>query len=701
MIDPRKKRDFKRTAWALALLVLSAVPAFGAGLQARSTTPDATTGGHPTWYQDTAGVAAAPCLDNLGFCGLVPDATFNGTVPATFPGNIPEEWFYWSATALFPVNGADALVVLALEAVYLDQFGVLVPPNTAGALPATFQRLRVILDNAPVAGTYTVEHPWGATTFTCAAPGLCKFTRDLGGAIPNDFDTALGNGVFTPPDTSMSTFLIQAGTAPPGGYFGDGASITTVTGGTVRNSVAILSPTSTNIGGTSLFAVTGKKIGVEVLPTSVNLGPAVIPATSAPQRVTVNNVTGNPILFPTLATAGASAAEFAITAPATGTTPFCSGATVSAGASCAFDLTFTPADGATAARTATIAVAPTTVQPAPPPATQLPDPPPVTVNVSGTAQYPLKVTVPTSVGGKVDSSVAGISACAAGPCVAGFNTGSSVTLIPTGAGVAPLSLFDSWGGDCTGSGACTLTMNAAKTVTASFVRAFNVTTSATPSAGGTITASQVTATGSSPTVIISPNACYHISSLTDNGTPATATPVTNTTSFSYDVANVTADRTVAVAFSNQQAVTRTAGANGTITGPATVTCGAANTSYSVAPNAKFKVKDITLNGSAQTFTPASTVGGAVTFTIASITADQTLAATFMPSGDVDGNGAIDVSDALKALKIYLGVEVPHGDDLAAMKVTPLDANGKPNGTGNPDLHDVVTILKRVVGLITW
>jgi|GEM_PF-5000964 len=691
-------KKLSRIITTLALLAgsLATVPQSGAALQTRSTTLDAATGGHPTWYQDTAGLAAAPCLDNLGFCGLVPDAAFNGTLPAVFPGNIPEEWFYWSATALFTANGASGLVVLALEATYADQFGVLVPPSATGAKPVVFQRLRVILDNAPVAGTYTVEHPWGATTFTCATPGLCKFTRDLGGAVANDFDTALGAGVFTPPDTSMSTFLVQAGTAPPAGYYGDGASITTVTGGTVRNRIDILAPGGANIGGTNLFSVTGKKIGIELLPTNVNLGPVTIPATSAPQTLTVNNVTANPILFPPLITAGPNAADFAIAQPDT-----CSGATVAPGGSCSFNVTFTPAATAVAARNATIAIAPTTVQPVPAVTPTLPDPPPLTAKLSGTAQHLLTVTVPTAVGGKVDSSPTGISACSAGPCTAPFDVGASVTLTPTAAAVAPLSLFSSWGGACTSDSACTITMDTAKSVTASFVPAFSVNTSATPGAGGTITASQVTTQGTSPTLIISPNSCYHISSLTDNSTAVNATPVTGTTTFSYNVANVIADHSVAVAFSNQQSISKSAGAHGSISGPATATCGAAATSYSIAPNPKFKVREITLNGAAQTFTPAGTPGGAVDFTIPNIAADQALAASFMPSGDVDGNGVLNVGDALKAMRIYLGLDVAGADDLAAMKVTPLDSSGKPNGTGSPDLNDILMILKRVVELVTW
>jgi uncharacterized repeat protein (TIGR02543 family) len=47
--------------------------------------------------------------------------------------------------------------------------------------------------------------------------------------------------------------------------------------------------------------------------------------------------------------------------------------------------------------------------------------------------------------------------------------------------------FTSWSGACTGSGACSVTMDAAKTVTANFtVINYNLTTAVSPSGGGTV-----------------------------------------------------------------------------------------------------------------------------------------------------------------------------------------------------------------------
>jgi len=147
-----------------------------------------------------------------------------------------------------------------------------------------------------------------------------------------------------------------------------------------------------------------------------------------------------------------------------------------------------------------------------------------------------------------------------------------------------------------------------------------------------------------------------------------------------------------------------AGANGTMSpvGAAILVDAGASPVFTITPNAKFQVKDITVNGALAHFNPPTNPAAPLTFTApAAAVNGTTVNATFMPSGDLDGNGTLDVSDALKALKILLNLQAPQGDDLAAMKVAPLDASGRPNGTGAPELNDVVLLLKRVLGIVTW
>jgi photosystem II stability/assembly factor-like uncharacterized protein len=78
--------------------------------------------------------------------------------------------------------------------------------------------------------------------------------------------------------------------------------------------------------------------------------------------------------------------------------------------------------------------------------------------------FPLVVTKGAHGGGAVTSQPAGITC---GPtCTAAFSPGQVVQLA---AAAGPDSTFDGWSGDCTGTGACQVTMDTARVVTATFV----------------------------------------------------------------------------------------------------------------------------------------------------------------------------------------------------------------------------------------
>jgi arabinan endo-1,5-alpha-L-arabinosidase len=102
---------------------------------------------------------------------------------------------------------------------------------------------------------------------------------------------------------------------------------------------------------------------------------------------------------------------------------------------------------------------------------------------TGGTTYTLSVTKAGTGGGAVTSSPSGI-ACGA-TCSSSFPSGTSVTL---GAAAAAGSTFAGWGGACTGTGSCSTTMTAARSVTATF--------NTTPG-GTTPCASPVTFTGQS------------------------------------------------------------------------------------------------------------------------------------------------------------------------------------------------------------
>ena len=161
----------------------------------------------------------------------------------------------------------------------------------------------------------------------------------------------------------------------------------------------------------------------------------------------------------------------------------------------------------------------------------------------------------------------------------------------------------------------------------------------------------------------------------------------------------------------QYPVAATADVNGAITDAAGAAllpnqnAGAAVT-YKVTPNPMFQVKDILVNGAAQDITAARPANPTqpVNFVAPAITAPQTINATFMPSANLTASGTLGVADALKALKIAAGLVTPTPTEQIAMDVAPLEATAtgvRPHGDGSQDLRDVLTILRRVLGVVTW
>ena len=98
------------------------------------------------------------------------------------------------------------------------------------------------------------------------------------------------------------------------------------------------------------------------------------------------------------------------------------------------------------------------------------------------ATFPLTINV--SGDGSLASNPIGVE-CASGQCVTDFPSGTSVTLVPQG---GPAGVFGSWSGACTGTGACTVAMTAARSVNASFVAAHTLTVDVL-SGGGLVSSS--------------------------------------------------------------------------------------------------------------------------------------------------------------------------------------------------------------------
>jgi hypothetical protein len=407
-----------RLIYPMAALFMSLGPIASADAALQAAGPVSTVTTLPSWYQDANSLALGQCLDQNNFCVLTPafdPLITNPPAPITATGpinnlNFPDESFYFLADALMNVGPSltgKARIRFALEGAFL-----------AGVVPnqgITFLRINMqkIAAGLTPNSTFTVTHPYGTFQFTSDATGASGGVGGVfaGQTFRTEDPLAPTPGIYFPPDlqaattTGIGPFLVASGgpvTDPVTGnrYIGNPALPTTVTGSPLGNNFFRID--GPNIGGpaintiqTTLFTLAGKIIGLDVQPATIidhGTNNIVIPV-AAPKTVTVTNTTGNSIIFPTLAAAGADSLDFIITPSATvGTAPFCSGATVAAGAKCSFDVTFTPTASlpAHAARVATIALTPTTAIPPAPVGTS--DPPPVTIKLSGTAQVTVNAT---------------------------------------------------------------------------------------------------------------------------------------------------------------------------------------------------------------------------------------------------------------------------------------------------------------------
>jgi hypothetical protein len=69
------------------------------------------------------------------------------------------------------------------------------------------------------------------------------------------------------------------------------------------------------------------------------------------------------------------------------------------------------------------------------------------------------------------------------------------------------------------------------------------------------------------------------------------------------------------------------------------------------------------------------------------------------TGDVNGDGVVDINDALLALQIVAGIVTPTPSEILGMDVAPI-ISGKSAPDGILDMGDVLLILRKVLGLET-
>ncbi len=268
---------------SLMLLMMAAIFAMpaSAGLQAVGAIDNAN--GFPFWYQDSAGMKLAPCLDGPDGladpkCVVLADARYDPTAQLSFPNNFPGEFFYYVADSdkmiVGPNLNSKAILRMALEGTF--SLGVPDPGQQT-----TFLRINLKKMSGLTPGkTYTVTYPFGTfqfktdnngNTLTTVA-GQAYRTEDGCVAAPCDFNLLL-----SAPTTKISTFLHAVSPAPLTGYIGDPLILQTITAGPLGNFFRIDGP---DIGGkgintiqTELWNVAGKVFVPNPILTRIIVSP--------------------------------------------------------------------------------------------------------------------------------------------------------------------------------------------------------------------------------------------------------------------------------------------------------------------------------------------------------------------------------------------------------------------------------------------
>ncbi|MCM8744420.1 Ig-like domain-containing protein [Pseudomonas koreensis] len=256
------------------------------------------TGKFPMWYQDSNQLSMELCQSRAAssrvaastppayMCTLLPEpGIFDDSLPMVFPDNWPPEAFWFLAETTIPNNGAgygmDAYVA-GIEAAFASG-------NPADGDQQSFARIRIRV-NVPVAGTYTITHPYGVETVNVTTPGrrAINITKDIGIGAPGDFSGTL-NGAIGPFLRSINGPYTEVNPDTGGveTFVGDPNLTEAVTGSPFdTNFVRIVGPSGAGTIQTNLFTVAGKVLDSRQ-QTHVDIDRATYRRTSAGVRAEV------------------------------------------------------------------------------------------------------------------------------------------------------------------------------------------------------------------------------------------------------------------------------------------------------------------------------------------------------------------------------------------------------------------------------
>jgi len=453
------------------------------------------------------------------------------------------------------------------------------------------------------------------------------------------------------------------------------------------------------------------------------------------QTITIRNTGTGPLTITGMPPLGVT--DFSVTPETCGQVPF----TVKTGGNCTLVAAFNPALPA-GPKSATLTINSSD------PLSQI-----ITVGLSGTAVVPFSVVTSVTPAGSGTITPSGTN----GTVLVVPGSGQLFSITPTtGYRVVDVTLNGVSKGAVQSLALPPVTAN--ETISATFA-VNNYFVTSTPGPNGAISGLPAMARhGDMPTCTITPNPGYHVVDVTVNGKSAGAVT-------SLKLPALLGDTEVAATFAiNSYTITMNAGANGAITGPATVNHGD-TPAYAITSNTGYSVTDVTVNGvskgavTALTLPPvtanatiAATFGGSVytitaesdargtmspsgkvtvthgsnkqfvftpvpgytvvnvivdgvsqgphpTYTFTNVTSDgHTLKAVFIPDGDLNNDGRVDVADAIRALKIAVGLIAPTATDMLRGDSAPVGKDGIPVPDSRIKVDDALLILKKVVGL---
>ncbi|MFA7403090.1 MAG: YncE family protein [Pelobacteraceae bacterium] len=202
------------------------------------------------------------------------------------------------------------------------------------------------------------------------------------------------------------------------------------------------------------------------------------------------------------------------------------------------------------------------------------------------------------------------------------------------------------------------------------------TVNATASSGGSITPATSSAPyGRSATFTVVPASGYSIGRVTGCGGSLSGTV--------YTTGTINGDCSISATFIATPTVTPSvAGGNGMITCSTSFFSGD-NVQCLITPDNGYHLSSLTDNG----INVLSSLMNKNSYSLAAVTSSHIINASFAP---------YELADALRALRIAVGIESPSPDEYVWLDIAPLDTE-KPQGDGVIDIMDALVLLKHTIG----